>query len=177
VRWRRQREGELGSVSSSLSTPAVKPSSRQPPRWHTPPPNCNERRCWNSALQLSWGTSGPFLHQSQYQATGMTWFRISIASRACFKTHKADGGSPAVSDPAEPALRIKTSREPVVTLAIPVAASSNLAGCEMSETMMGLFSRRATSLLSGPVVARLRMRANTWLFESIGFAVSSFSRT
>jgi hypothetical protein len=115
VRWRRQREGELGSVSSpnfssSLSTPAVKPSSRQPPRWHTPPPNCNERRCWNSALRLSWGTSGPFLHQSQYQATGMTWFPISIASRACFKTHKADGGSTAVSDPAEPILRIKTSR-------------------------------------------------------------------
>jgi hypothetical protein len=153
VRWRRQREGDLGSVSSpnslsSLSTPAIKPSSRHPPRWHIPPPNCNERRCWNNALRLSWETSGPSLHQSKYQATGVTWSRISIASRACFKTPKADGGSPAVSDPAEPALRIKKSRELVMTLAIPVAALSNLAGCEMSETMMWMFSRCATSSLA-----------------------------
>ena len=92
-------------------------------------------------------------------------------------THKADGGSTAVSGPAEPALRIKTSSEPAVTLDTSAAASSNLVGSEISVTMMWMFLRCAASSPSGPAVPKLRIRANTWLFGSMDFgaAVSGVS--
>ena len=87
-------------------------------------------------------------------------------------THKVDGGSTAVSGPAEPALRIKTSSEPAVTLDTSAAASFNLVGSEMSVTMMWMFLRCAASSLSGPAVPKLRIRAKTWLFGSVDFSAT-----
>lgn len=84
-------------------------------------------------------------------------------------THKADGGSAAVSGPAEPALRIKTSSEPAVTLDTSAAASSNFSGSAISVTMTWMFLRCAASCSSGPAVPRLRIRAKTLLFGSVDF--------
>ena len=84
-------------------------------------------------------------------------------------THKAVGGSTLVSGPAEPALRIKTSSEPAVTLETSAAACSNFFGSEISVTTIWMFLRFAASSSSGPAVPRLRMMANTWFFGSADF--------
>jgi hypothetical protein len=84
-------------------------------------------------------------------------------------THKALGGSALVSGPAEPALRIKTSSEPAVTLETSAAAWCNFFGSEISVTTIWMFLRFAASSSSGPAVPRLRMMANTWFFGSTDF--------
>lgn len=88
-------------------------------------------------------------------------------------TYKPVGVSMAVSGPAEPALRINTSSEPPVALETSAAACSSLSGFEMSVSTILMFLRLAASFSSSPAVARLRMRAKTWLFESADFGSSS----
>lgn len=75
----------------------------------------------------------------------------------------------AVSGPAEPALRINTSSEPPVVLETSAAACSSFSGSEMSVSTTLMFLRIAASFSSSPAVARLRMSAKTWLFESADF--------
>jgi hypothetical protein len=58
--------------------------------------------------------------------------QFDLSSELSSFTYKALGGSVLVSGPAEPALSIKTSSEPFVTLETSAAACSNFFGSEIS---------------------------------------------